>query len=88
MAVLIVAILSLPLAFLSYIPVVNWLCLMGFTLALAAWVLGRKIHQTDPGVRYALPAMVIGIVGTFANLVSILVAFVLGSLLLGDFVVF
>ena len=88
MAALIVSAVSIALAFLSYIPAVNWLCLIGFTFAIAAWTLGRKIRQTNPGDRLAMPTMVIGIIGTFVNLAAILVAFILGGLLMGGFVTF
>jgi len=88
MTALIISAVSIALALLSFIPAVNWLCLLGFTFAIAAWTLGRKIRQTDPGDRLALPTMAIGIIGTFVNLAAIIVAFILGGLLMGGFVTF
>jgi hypothetical protein len=88
MSVLLLPILSILLSGLSYIRVLSWLCLIGFGFALTGWVMGRKlIHCGVPGA-YARPAMVVGMVGTFFNLIAILTSFVLGSLLIGGFVVF
>jgi hypothetical protein len=87
MAALVIAYL-VSAGFLSFIPYINWLCLIGFTFAVAAWVLGRKIRQTDPTARYPALTMALGIAGTFTNLLAILFAFVLGGLLMGGFVMF
>jgi hypothetical protein len=88
MSVLLFSILSLLLSGLSYIRVLNWLCLVGFGFAMTGWVMGRKlIHCGVPGA-YARPAMILGVIGTFLNLFTILISFVLGSLLVGGFVVF
>lgn len=88
MPVLLLSIISLALSGLTYIRVLNWLCIIGFGLALIGWVMGRKLIQCGTQSVYARPAMVLGIIGTFANLVGILVSFVLGGLLVGGFVTF
>lgn len=83
MGLLILSFASLALAALTYIPAINWVCLVGFAFGLTAWVGGRKIWQTDRLRKSALPAMILGIAGTAANLFGILVAFVLTTLLVG-----
>ncbi len=88
MFILIVAIVSLALDALTYVPALNWFSLVGFTMGIIAWVIGRKVYQTQPGAKYAKLSMILGGIGTFAGLVGILTAFVLGTLLFGGFVVF
>lgn len=93
MSVLIVAIASLALDALTYVPMLNWFSIVGFCFGITAWVMGRKIRKTfpgktDPGRKYAVPAMVMGVIGTFAGLIGILVSFVAGNLLFGGFAVF
>ena len=88
MSILILSLLSIALSALTHIQALNWLCLIGFVLGITTWVLGRKQAQTDPAARYAKPAMLLGVIGTFANLFGILLAFVWGNLMVGGFVVF
>ena len=88
MSILIISIVALVLDAITYIPILNWLAIPGFTLGIMAWVMGRKINQTCPGTKYAKPSMILGIIGTFAGLVGILISFVLGTLLFGGAVVF
>ncbi|MDL2237162.1 hypothetical protein LJC56_04935 [Christensenellaceae bacterium OttesenSCG-928-K19] len=88
MAILIVAILSLVLDTLTYIPVLNWFSLIGFAFGIAAWVMGRKMLQTNTSDKIARPAMILGIIGTFAGLTGIILSFVIGSVLYSTFVVF
>ncbi len=91
MIVLVLSLLSAAFAPISYIQAVNWLSIVGFVLGIAAWVLGRKIRQTDPDgktARLCGAAMAIGIVFTFVNLVGIVYSFVWGNLMSGGIVVF
>lgn len=91
MIVLVLALLSVVFAPISYIQAVNWLSIIGFVLGIAAWVLGRKIRQTDPAPKTARicgVAMALGIIFTFVNLVGIVYSFVWGNLMSGGIVVF
>lgn len=91
MIVLVLALFSAAFAPISYIQAVNWLSIVGFVFGIAAWVMARKIRQTDPSANTARIcgiAMVIGIIFTFVNLVGIVYSFVWGNLMSGGMVVF
>ncbi len=87
MSVLIIAIVSLILNILTYAPKCNWFSILGFCLAIMAWVMGRKMYRTIGG-KNALLSMVLGTISTFLGLLGILISFVIGTLLFGGSLIF
>ncbi len=88
MILFLLSLLSIAFSAITYIPAVNWLSIVGFVFGITAWVMGRKIWQTNPAVPLCKASMVLGIVGTFACLVGIVLSFVWGNLMSGGGVVF
>lgn len=66
----------------------SWFSIIGFCLGISIWVISRKIWQYDKKRAFIKGALILSIVGTFANLAGVVISFVLGGLLYGGFVTF
>lgn len=81
-ATLTVAILSIAMNALSFIPILAWLSVPGFVLGITAWVMGRKLLSCNQQSMSRL-IMILGIVGTFFGVATVIYNFVMGGMLYG-----
>lgn len=72
MVVFLFALLSVVCSALTYLTTIEAFGIAGFVLGTAAWVMARKMRMTGAPYRLTLPAIVLGIAGTFLNLGGVL----------------